>query len=181
MLLGLLLSGQETTAIALAWALVLLLHHPAVLERARSEIADGEGPYLDAVIKEVLRLRPVFPAVVRRLATPRRVAAYMIPEGVLAAAAIILIHHSADLYSDPDSFRPERFLESKPPPHAWMPFGGGARGCLGAGFAMYEMNIVLRTVLLRATLRPIGRKPEDAKLRGVTLVPSRGARVVRDS
>jgi cytochrome P450 family 135 len=177
-LLGLLVSGHATTATALAWSLELLLHHPAALARVQSETAEGGGAYLDAVIREVLRLRPVFPAVVRRLAAPRTVGAYTLPEGALAAAAITLIHHSADLYPDPDSFLPERFLESKPPLHAWMPFGGGARGCLGAGFAMYEMSVVLRTVLMRAALRPIGRRPEAARLTGVTLVPARGARVV---
>ena len=131
-LMTLLVAGHETTATALAWALERLTRSPAVLDRLVDERAAGESAYMDAVIKETLRLRPVVPAVVRRLKAPMRFGPWELPEGVHIAPSIYLMHRRADLYPEPLEFRPERFLgDDAPGTYEWIPFGGGVRRCLG--------------------------------------------------
>lgn len=175
-LVTLLLAGHETTATGLAWTFDLLLHSPAVLERATRE-DDG---YLDAVVKEALRIRPVIPAVGRVVhGEPFHLNGYAIPPGVEINPSIRMIHRRADLYPDPAAFRPERFLgPDAPDTYTWVPFGGGTRRCLGASFALMEMRIVLRRTLERATLRPAARELEKVQFRGITLAPRDGVRVV---
>ncbi len=176
-LMTLLVAGHETTATALAWAFERLLHTPSALGRVERELEQGGGAYLDAVIKETLRLRPVIPVVVRRLTAAMDLRGHALPAGAHVAPCIYLAHRRPDLYANPLAFRPERFLDRPPDPHAWIPFGGGTRRCLGASFATYEMKIVLSTVLSEARLRPLGR-PEPIRRRGVTLAPARDALVV---
>jgi len=178
-LLTLLLAGHETTATALAWTLERLVRTPAVLARVREEVQDGESTeYLDAVIKEALRLRPVIPGVVRRLQRPLTIGGIDLPAGVHVAPSIYLIHRRADVYPDPEAFRPERFLgDDAPSTYEWLPFGGGIRRCLGAAFAQYEMRIVLATILRRATLATSDEAAERVKRRFVTYTPARGGRV----
>jgi cytochrome P450 family 135 len=178
-LVTLLVAGHETTATGLAWAFELLLRNPPVLERLESELAgDGDG-YLDAVIKETLRLRPVILGVGRVVREePYEVGGYLIPPGVEINPSIGAIHRRADRYPDPGAFRPERFLGDDPPDtYTWLPFGGGTRRCLGASFATFEMRIVIRRVLERARLVPASRRPEKGVRRGVTFVPRNGVRV----
>jgi cytochrome P450 len=176
-LLTLLLAGHETTATGLAWAFDLLLHTPAVLARARA----GEERYLDAVAREALRLRPVIPAVGRVVrGEPFRLGPYEIPEGVEINPSIRTIHSRPDLYPEPQAFRPERFLAGNPPDtYTWVPFGGGARRCLGASFALLEMRLVLGRVLERAggALRAARPELERPRLRTITLGPRDGVRV----
>lgn len=181
-LMTMLLAGQDTTATALAWAFDLLLHHPAVLERLSAELATGDGDdsYLDAVIYETLRLRPVIPEVGRVLSRPMRLGGYDLPAGTSLTANVLLAHRRPEVYPDPLTFRPERFLEGAPDPHAWIPFGGGARRCLGAAFAMLEIREVLRTVLTNVQLRAASPRMERPRRRVVTLIPRRGTRVVVD-
>ncbi len=175
-LLTLLLAGHETTATGLAWTFDLLLHTPAVLARA----ADGDDEYLDAVVKEALRIRPVIPAVGRVVrGEPFRLGGYEIPPGIEINPSIRVIHRRADLYPQPFEFRPERFLgPDAPDTYTWIPFGGGTRRCLGASFALMEMRIVLRRVLERAVLRAADPKLEQISFRGITLAPQNGVRVV---
>jgi cytochrome P450 len=175
-LVTLLLAGHETTAVGLAWTFDLLLHNPAVLQRAR----EGDDEYLDAVVKESLRIRPVIPGVGRVVrGEPFRLGGYEIPPGIEINPSIRAIHRRADLYPEPEAFRPERFLEPSPPDtYTWIPFGGGTRRCLGASFALTEMRIVLRRVLDRAALRPIDPNPEAASFRGITVAPKNGTRVM---
>ena len=177
-LVTLLVAGHETTATGLAWAFELLLRHPAALERLKSEPA-GEDSYLDAVVKETLRLRPVVLAVGRVVREePFEVGGYVIPPGVEINPSIAAIHRRDDRYPDPRAFRPERFLGSDAPDtYSWLPFGGGTRRCLGASFATFEMRIVIRRVLERARLAPASRSPEKGVRRGITFVPKRGVRV----
>ena len=112
-LMTLLVAGHETTATALAWAFDLLLRHPAELERLRAEIERRRGDeYLDAVIKETLRIRPVVPGVVRKLTAPLELDGYELPAGTRVAPNIYLTHHRPDVYPEPERFRPERFLET---------------------------------------------------------------------
>jgi cytochrome P450 family 135 len=171
-------AGHETTATALAWAVERLLRTPRVLERLRAELADGREEYLDAVVKETLRVRPVITDVARKLTEPAELGGYTLPAGTFVLPAIIAIHHREDLYPRPFEFRPERFLEGQGEGYAWIPFGGGVRRCLGASFAQYEMRIVLRAIVERAPLCAAHPRPEALRPRNITLAPSRGTRVV---
>lgn len=196
-LVTLLVAGHETTATSLAWAFELLLRNPGALERLRAALAAGEEDYLDAVVKETLRLRPAAAGIGRLVCEePLEVGGYLIPPGMEISPSIAGIHRRADRYPEPHAFRPERFLgPDAPDAHAWLPFGGGTRRCLGASFAMLEMRTVIRRVLERTRLRAVGRRPERSVRRGVTPptphalgrslrrdrrpIPKRGARVVQ--
>jgi cytochrome P450 family 135 len=176
-LMTMLVAGHETTATGLAFAFDLLLHHPAVLARLRDELAvDGEAgrAYLDAVVTETLRLRPVIDANQRRLTRPRVVAGWELPAGVSVYPAIAVVHRREDLYPQAGTFRPERFLDGRAESYAWLPFGGGIRRCIGAALAQAEMAEVIRVVAERVELRAERDAPEQVVLRGVTLVPRHG-------
>ena len=177
-LVTLLLAGHETTATGLAWTFDLLLHSPAVHKRA----LEGDDTYLDAVVKESLRLRPVIPGVGRVVrGAPFQLGDWVIPPGVEINPSIRMIHRRADLYPDPRAFRPERCLgDSAPDTYTWVPFGGGTRRCLGASFALMEMRLVLRRVLQRTALRPADPEPEQVQFRAITLAPRNGVRVLQD-
>jgi cytochrome P450 len=174
-LLTLLVAGHETTATALAWALERLARHPQAWARLKS----GDEDYLDAVIKETLRLRPVIPIVLRVLKAPLTVAGLDLPAGVAVAPCLLMVHTRADVYPDPYAFRPERFLDQPAGTYTWIPFGGGVRRCLGASFAIFEMKAVLRAVTRHIdSLAPDRPQSERVIRRAVTLTPRRGARVV---
>ena len=173
-LMTLLLAGHETTATGLAWACERLARHPAVAARARED-----DDYLDATVKEVLRIRPVVLDVARVVAGPAQVAGFDIEPGTMVTPAITTVQRAGDVWPDPEAFRPERFLAGSPAPYSWIPFGGGVRRCVGAAFAQLEMKVVMRAVLERVELRtPPGRGPEAQRLRHVTLVPERGGEVL---
>jgi cytochrome P450 len=176
-LLTLLLAGHETTATGLAWAFDLLLHSP----RALAQATQGDARYLDAVVKEALRIRPVIPAVGRVVRSePFRLNGYEVPVGVEINPSIRTIHRRADLYPNPSEFRPERFLGPEPPDtYTWVPFGGGTRRCLGASFAQLEMRIVIGRVLERTVLRPADPEVAKAQFRAITLSPKGGVRAVQ--
>lgn len=182
-LVTLLVAGHETTATGLSWAFELLLRNPRVLESLRAALADGDEEYLEAVVKETLRLRTVVPGVGRVVREePFQLGDYVIPPGVEINPSITTIHRRADCYPDPASFRPERFIgPDAPDTYTWIPFGGATRRCLGASFATFEMQVVIRRVLERADLRAVDRRPERRVRRGVTIVPRRGVRVVLQS
>jgi cytochrome P450 len=177
-LMTLLVAGHETSATALAWALEALTHHPAVLERLRDELDSGDETYLDAVVKETLRLRPVVALVLRRLVEPMEIGGRMLPAGVNVAPCIYLLHRRADVYDEPRAFRPERFLESPPGTYTWIPFGGGVRRCLGASFAQFEMKVVLRELVTRLDIRAARPQPERRVRRAIVFAPSRGGEIV---
>ena len=179
-LITILLAGHETTATSIGWAFERLLRTPAALERLTHEVEAGErGDYLDAVVKETLRLRPVVPEVFRSTAVPAELGGYRLAPGTQVAASILLVHLDPKLYPpDPQAFRPERFLDGAPEPYTWIPFGGGVRRCLGAAFATLEMKIVISTILSRARLRAPRTKAEKARFRGVTILPSRGGEAI---
>jgi cytochrome P450 len=178
-LMTLLVAGHETTATSLAWAFERLLRHPEKLERLRAEAAAGESEeYLDAVVKETLRLRPVLPIVLRKLSEPMEFGGHTIPAGVAVAPCIYLMHRSEDIYPNPRAFIPERFLERPAGTYTWIPFGGGVRRCLGASFALLEMKRVLQTVLTDVVLDPAEPRAERVVRRSITLNPAHGGRVV---
>jgi cytochrome P450 len=173
-LMTLLVAGHETTATALSWAIERLVRHPEMLDR----LAAGDEDYLDAVVKETLRLRPVLPLVARRLTEPMEIGGRELPAGVAVTPCIYLMHRRPDVYPEPLRFRPERFLEEQPGTYTWIPFGGGVRRCLGATFAIFEMKTVLQTIAARLSLAPADPRPERITRRLITLVPERGAEVV---
>jgi len=177
-LMTLLMAGHETTATALAWAFDLLFRAPEKLERLQEEIAEGDHAYLDAVIEETLRVRPVVPFVGRQLKVPSELAGYELPAGTVVMPAIYLAHTRPDVYPAPYEFRPERFLDDGPDTYSWIPFGGGTRRCIGGAFAQFEMAVVLRTVLSRTELRPASDRPEPVVRRNVTLSPRNGSPAV---
>ncbi len=178
-LVTLLVAGHETTATGLAWAFELLLRTPTVLARLRESLDAGEDDYLDAVVKEALRLRPVIPGVGRVVrGEPFELGGYSVPPGVEINPSISVIHRREDRYPAAGEFRPERFLEpDAPDTYTWVPFGGGTRRCIGASFALLEMKSVIRRVLERADLEALGSRPERVSRRGITLVPGNGVRV----
>jgi cytochrome P450 len=189
-LLTLLVAGHETSASTLAWAFERMLTHPHVLDRARDEIerVTGGGPlepahlpkleYVDAVLKETLRIRPILPMVARRLTKPVRFAGCDLPAGVMVGACIYLAQRNPASFPAPGEFRPERWLGVKADPYTWLPFGGGIRRCIGMAFAQYEMKIVLAAALRRISLRLASPRPVRIARRGITLVPGGGTRVV---
>jgi cytochrome P450 len=180
-LVTLLVAGHETTATGLSWAFDLLLHDEVALVRLHETLAGGDESYLDAALKETLRIRPVIPAVGRVVREEAfALGDWVLPPGVEINPSIVVIHRRADLYPEPSRFRPERFLaDDAPDTYTWIPFGGGPRRCLGASFALFEMRTVVRRVLERAELRPVGRRPDRIERRGITLVPRQGVRVVQ--
>jgi len=189
-LLTLLVAGHETSATSLAWVFYYLLSDTAALARAREEVfrVTGDGPprpehvgelrYLDAVVKETARLRPIIVFVARALQQPVELGGYRLPAGVTVAPCIYLTQRRPDLYPEPDRFRPERFLEGRQTPYEYFPFGGGVRRCLGMAFAQYEMKVVLATVLSRLALALPADSDVRPVRRAITLAPSDGTRVI---
>jgi cytochrome P450 len=177
-LITLLLAGHETTATGLAWAFERLLRHPQALDRLTAEIAAGEDTYLDAVVKETLRVRPVIFDVARKLTQPVEVSGYTVPAGVIVVPGIGIVQRLGANYQAPRDFRPERFLEEQPKPYTWIPFGGGPRRCLGAAFATFEMKVVLARLHERVELEPApGYRPRVVRC-SIAFAPSEGMPVV---
>ena len=187
-LMTLLAAGHETTATELAWMFERVLREPKVVQRLEDEIARARSaggaldfermPYVDATIKEVLRVRPVIPAVGRRVKEAMVVDGYDVPAGHLLVPGVWLTHRLPDLYPDPDAFRPERFLDVKTDPYAWLPFGGGIRRCVGMAFALFEMKVVFATVLSRMSVRLAHPDPARVVLRGFTHAPEKGVPII---
>ncbi len=177
--LTMIMAGYETTTSGGAWALERLLRSPDQLQRLVAEIEGGaDDAYLDAVVKESLRVRPVVPVVARHLTQPIELDGYIIPAGSTVMVSIYLVHTDPETYPDPESFHPERFLDGTPEGAAWIPFGGGVRRCLGARFAELEMKVVLTQVLASARLRASGASNEGFKRKRFTFAPEGGAAAV---
>jgi cytochrome P450 len=178
-LVTLLLAGHETTATALAWTLYELGRDPHQLARAQraADAADGKD-HLEAVLKESLRLHPVIPMVARQLMEPASIGGIDLPRGTNVGPSILLAHARAENHRDPEVFRPERFLDGEVATNTWIPFGGGVRRCIGAGFSMMEGVAVLREVLRRYDIALPGGPRDYPKVRNITSVPRYGARIV---
>ena len=179
-LMTLVLAGHDTTATALAWAFDLLAHHPTELDRLRASLDRQEVGYLDAVVNETLRLRPVTGEVGRTPLQPLALTACEVPAGTSVVASIHLAHTDPARYDDPLTFRPERFLDRQPDLANWLPFGGGIRRCLGAGFATVELREIIRQVVSQVSFRAATTSLEHAKRRAVTMIPRHGTRIVVD-
>ena len=132
-------------------------------------------------MREALRLQPVVPLVGRVLQQPMTFAGYDLPSGVSLTPSVFLVHQNPDIYTRPEQFDPERFLGRQYKAHEWIPFGGGIRKCIGMAFALYEMKMVLATVLARTWLRPRPGYVPRVVRRSITLTPSEGMPVVADA
>jgi cytochrome P450 len=186
----LLFAGHDTTSTALAWAFWWLHRHPEMRERLLLEI-DALGPdpgpekiaalpYLEAVCKETLRIHPVVMNVARRAKVPLALAGWSIPAGSTVMVSSLMLHDREELYPEPRRFRPERFLERSFSPSEFVPFGGGARRCLGAALAMYEMKLVLAEMLRRRRLRLVHDREVRSVIRGLTMGPKDGIPMICD-
>ena len=178
LLLGLLMAGHETTANALTWAFERLSRTPHAAQRLHEELTDGGSEYLDAVVSETLRTRPSVIDAVRTATSEIELSGYAIPPGTVVSAMLTAMHRRPDLWPDPLAFRPERFLNGRPRPYSYMPFGGGIRHCIGASLSLVEMRTVLRTAIGMLEILPAPNREERMRLTGITLTPSRGGRVV---
>jgi cytochrome P450 len=178
-LMTLLVAGHETTASTLAWTFERLVRQPEVMARLADAVAGDDGDdYVTATIQEALRRRPVLPNSAPRLVKqPIEVGGWTYPEDVCLVPNAYLVHHDSEIYPDPYSFRPERFLDDGPGTYTWIPFGGGRRRCVGASFAMLEMRIVIRALLGARTVSAEGTGPERARRRNITITPESGSRV----
>lgn len=189
-LFTLLLAGHETTASAIAWAIYWIHHRPAVGDRLRQEletIKDGTEltaiarlSYLSAVCNETLRIYPIAMLTgPRRTTVSTEILGYPVPENTLVYGGIYITHHHPDIYPEPYSFNPDRFLERQYTPYEFLPFGGGVRRCLGEALAQFELRLVVATITREFSLRLADHQPEKPVRRGVTLAPARGVRMVR--
>jgi cytochrome P450 len=177
-LVALIAAGHETTAAAIAWGAVLLAHDGRVRDRAARAAHEGDDRYLDALVKEVLRIRPPLSGTASRvLGVPFAIGDHVLPPGTAILVDGHGLHHDPALHPDPEVLRPERFLDGAPEPYTWLPFGGGAHRCIGAALAELEMKVALATMLRRVDLAPATRELAPAVRRGLTLVPLGGGRV----
>ena len=178
------LLSDGPTATSLAWAFERLLRHPDKLTRLREEVLAGvQDTYMDAVVKEILRLCPAVPVVMRGLVEPMRLGGYEIPAGTIVAPCIYLLHHREDIYPHPFSFMPERFLQREGGQaidnYTWLPFGSGVRRCVAASFAQLEMKLVMQTVLREVELAPAPSSgPQRARRSSVAFAPGEARAVV---
>ncbi len=172
-LVTLLLAGHETTATALAWTLELLSRNPSVQHELRTGLAEYSG----AVVTEALRIRPVISLVARHIHQPVRVGTHLVPAGVTLCPGISLVQTDPAQHPDPERFDPGRWLGPNATQGMVFPFGGGVRRCLGAPFAVAELRVAVEEIVRRYHLHPVGRRPERVKIRNITAVPSRGARI----
>jgi cytochrome P450 len=177
-LLTLLLAGHETTSSSLAWTVERLRRHPAVLRRLEREAAGDSSALRTATILEVQRNRPVIGATGRTVMEPFELGEWRLPPGTRVVALVSIMHADDRLHRDADRFDPDRYLDAKPPTYSWIPFGGGVRRCLGAAFAQFEMDVVIRTMLRHFSLQPTDAPGERERFRGVAFAPARGGRAV---
>jgi cytochrome P450 len=174
-LITLLLAGHETTASALAWTLHEVGRDPRQRECARAAALEGDDEWLEALLKESMRLHPIIPMVVRTLMQPATVGGIDLPAGVTVGPSILLTHAREDNHPEPHAFRPERFVGRTPPTNTWIPFGGGVRRCIGAGFSLMEGVAVLREIFTAYDVEAAGR--DVPKVRNITSVPRHGSRI----
>lgn len=181
-------AGQETVAVAVAWALYWLHNHPETLEKLRQEIDDlganpdpveiARLPYLTAVFNETMRISPIIPFASPRLAqVPIELAGYQLNSNTILDCSIYLTHQREDLYPEPKKFKPERFLERKFAYYEFLPFGGGMRGCIAQPLAEYEVKLILATLVSHYELNLVNHRPERYRVEGTMLRPANGVQV----
>ncbi len=188
-LMTLMLAGHETTATSIAWALYWIHHLPEVRSKLLAELdslgespepmAIAQLPYLNAVCQETLRICPVgmltFPRVVQK---PTELLDYHLEPGMVVVGCIYLAHQREDIYPEAKQFKPERFLEKQYSPYEFIPFGGGARRCIGEALAQMELKLAIATILSNYEIDLASQKLEKPKRRGVTLAPDNGVKII---
>jgi len=173
------LLSDGPTATSMSWAFERLLRHPEKMQRLRAEVLGGEDDaYIEAVVKEILRLCPAVPLVMRGLVEPMELGGYTIPAGTIVAPCIHLVHHCEDIYPHPYAFMPERFLERPPDNYSWIPFGSGVRRCVAATFAPMEIKLVMQTVLQEVELGPVSKGTQRPTRSSVAFAPADQAPVI---
>jgi cytochrome P450 family 138 len=178
-LLTLVCAGHETTASALAWTFERLRRHPGVLAELVREVDEGGGALRRATISESLRVRTVIDVLGRRVSSPNfDLGEWRIPRGRTVLVRIADLHENPEIFPHPERFDPDRFRRTRPAAPAWLVFGGGARRCIGADFAIAEMDIVLKTVLRDFRIQTDAAADEKSHFRGVAHIPRLGGRVV---
>jgi cytochrome P450 len=182
-------AAQGASATAIAWALYWIHRLPHVRDRLLEELnALGENPditsilalsYLDAVCNEVLRIYPTqlftFPRIVE---SPVEIMGYKLSPGTILIANIYSTHQREDLYPEPKQFKPERFLEKQFSTYEFLPFGGGSRVCIAGTFALFEMKLILATILSHYQLKLVRKQPEKPKFDGLLCYPATGVKMV---
>jgi cytochrome P450 len=178
-LLTLLAAGHETTASTLGWAFERICRHPRVLAELVGEAATDDNEYRQATILEVQRARTVIDFAGRHVFAPTfELGDWVIPQGYSIVVAISQLHGRTEDFPDPQRFDPTRYIGTRPPTFAFVPFGGGTRRCVGAAFANVEMDVVLRTVLRHFVIDTTQAPDEKAHSRGVAFTPKDGGRIV---
>jgi cytochrome P450 len=174
-LMTLLVAGYETTAAALSWALTELAADPA----AQARLAAGEPGLAEAAVTETLRLHPPLAlGGIRLLRGPLEIAGRELPAGTTVTPCAMLLHRRADVYERPLQWRVDRFLGTRPPAGAWVPFGGGVRRCAGAALAQFEARVALDEIVRSRELIPAGRRTGRVSRRGIVTIPPGGAPVI---
>ncbi len=186
-LMTMLFGGHETTASTLAWEFYWLHYLPEVGQKFMAELnslpdktdynAILKLPYLNAVVSETLRLNPVLAFVGRQLTKSFELMGYTFEAGTSLFPSIYLTHQREDIYPEPKQFKPERFLERQFSPYEYLPFGGGNRRCLGYTFALFEMKLVLATILSQVELELLDNRPLKSVRRGITFTPADGVKM----
>lgn len=177
-LLTQLVAGHETTSTQLSWAIERLRRHPAALTRLVEEVDSGGGDYLQAVLAEVQRTRPVLTAALRRTKKRIQLGEWVIPEDTIVMASTQLAMAAESSFPNAPAFDPDRFVGQAPNPFAWIPFGGGMMRCIGASFATMEMEVTMRTILQEFRIEPTTARDERIHTRGVTIAPGHGGRIL---
>jgi cytochrome P450 len=175
---GIFFAGYATTAVTLAWIAEFVSHSPRVLAQLHRSVDEGDDTYLDAVIYEVMRLRPAVPVTGRRALRDTTLNGIQVPKGTVVVIPLLAVHERSDIYDDPEGFRPERFLDARPGTYTWLPFGAGAHRCLGAGLATLELRVIFRTILRQRTFQTLPGLPARPRLIHPVLAPVNGAKVV---
>lgn len=172
-------AGHETTTAALSWAFERLRRHPDVLSELVKEVDEGGSDFRRATILEVLRVRPVIDLPGRRVSAPHfDLGTWRIPQNCNVFVSLADLHENPEIFPRPERFDPNRFRDNKQPAPGWLAFGNGARRCMGAEFAVNEIDIVLRTVLQNFQIHTDSAADEKAHFRGVTYAPKGGGRLV---
>lgn len=176
---GIMLGGYDPPATAASWAIERLVRTPHALAAATAEARgnDGQTTYLNAVVQETLRIRPPFMFLARLARQPLTLGEHHFPAGTLILPVIQSVHRHPDLYDDPESFRPERFLEQRPTTYGNIPFGGGEHRCLGDRLAIFEVTHILATVLRSVDLAAVDPRDEAVHLEAGVQIPGNGATV----
>lgn len=186
--LGLLIAGHEITAAAITWALYWIHHLPHVGEKMLAELQNSgdfqnpvsisQLPYLTAVCQETLRIYPVAIASSARIVnSPVELHDHRLEPGTMVMPCTYLVHHRPDLYPNSQQFIPERFLERQFSPYEYLPFGGGNRRCIGAALSMFEMKLVLATIISKYQLNLVSKQPIKPQYQGFLLAPTGGVKM----